>query len=70
MSVTREEMLGALRERVAHLEIHRGRGRIVARLHELECMRAALHALQHTWGDYQEEDGYPGPLVPRKRSAP
>jgi len=22
------------------------------------------------WGDYEEEDGYPGSLVPRKRDAP
>jgi len=70
MSVTREEMLSALRERVAHLEIHRGRGRIAARLHELECMRAALDALQRTWGDYQEEPGYPGSLLPPKRGTP
>lgn len=44
--VTREEMIEALRERVAHLEYHRGRGPLGKRLHELECMRAALRELE------------------------
>ena len=43
---TRAEMIEALRERVAHLEYHRGRGPLGQRLHELECMRAALRELE------------------------
>ena len=104
---SREEILWVMRERVAHLLIHRGRGRIAARIHELECMRAALRLLEAAWpregaidqcrlvadadGElycathksllcargpwegghhFQEEDGYPGSLVPRKRGVP
>jgi len=43
---TREEVLWVMRERIAQLEIHRGRGPIKARLHELECMRVALRSLE------------------------
>jgi hypothetical protein len=61
---TRQEVLRAMRERVAHLEIHRGRGRIGARIHELACMRVALRELEAAKGEPEEEDGYPGSLLP------
>jgi len=48
---TRQQVLHALRERIAHLEIYRGRGAINARLHELESMRAALRELEVLRGE-------------------
>ena len=51
---TSEEVIDALRLRIAHLEIHRGRGPITARLHELECMRVALRELEDRTGPWGE----------------
>ena len=52
---TRAEVLWVMRERIAHLEIHRGRRPIKARIHELECMRVALRELEAArtgpWGE-------------------
>jgi len=33
-------------------------------------LREAARAGPWDWGDYQEEDGYPGSLLPRKRGDP